>query len=58
MKRTACDEVPVKKVRKVAPEEEGAYKIKMPLGTTERTRKILQQQQQAVQGEFCRTFLC
>ena len=28
----------------------------MPLGTTERTRKILQQQQQAVQGGFCLLF--
>lgn len=47
LKRTACDGVPAKRVRKVPAEEEGAYKIKMPLGITEKTRKILQQQQTA-----------
>lgn len=46
LKRSASEEIPVtKRVRRVPPEEEGAYKIKMPSGTTERTRKILQKQQ-------------
>lgn len=49
LKRATCNEVPIKKIRRVSPEEEGAYKIKMPLGITEKTRKILQQQQ-AVQS--------
>lgn len=31
------------KVRRVLPENEGGYKIKMPLGTTERSKKILEQ---------------
>ncbi|GFR15366.1 uncharacterized protein C19orf47 homolog, partial [Trichonephila clavata] len=44
LKRKASEESPVKRIRRVPPEEEGAYKIKMPSGTTERTRKILQQQ--------------
>ena len=35
--------VPVKRIRKVDPAEEGAYIISMPKGTTERTQKILQQ---------------
>ncbi|XP_067140652.1 uncharacterized protein C19orf47 isoform X1 [Centruroides vittatus] len=34
----------VKKVRRVLPEHEGTYKVTMPAGTTERTRKILNQQ--------------
>ncbi|GFT37531.1 uncharacterized protein C19orf47 [Nephila pilipes] len=46
LKRKTSEESPVKRIRRVPPEEEGAYKIKMPSGTTERTRKILQQQQQ------------
>ncbi|GIY87914.1 uncharacterized protein C19orf47 [Caerostris extrusa] len=46
LKRKAEEEFPQRKIRRVPPEEEGGYKIKMPLGTTERTRKILQQQQQ------------
>ncbi|GFW26371.1 uncharacterized protein C19orf47 [Trichonephila clavipes] len=44
LKRKASEESPVKRIRQVPPGEEGAYKIKMPSGTTERTRKILQQQ--------------
>ena len=35
--------VPVKRIRKVDPAEEGAYIISMPKGTTQRTQKILQQ---------------
>ncbi len=37
------EEVPVKKIRRVLPEHEGKYKITMPKGTTEKTRKILQE---------------
>ncbi|KAK6642226.1 hypothetical protein RUM44_013949 [Polyplax serrata] len=36
-------EVPVPKVRRVLPENEGGYKIKMPSGITERSKKILEQ---------------
>lgn len=46
LKKASAAEPYMKKVRKVSPEEEGAYKIKMPDGTTERTRKILNQQKQ------------
>ncbi|KAG8177099.1 hypothetical protein JTE90_015243 [Oedothorax gibbosus] len=44
---------PFSKPRRVPPEEEGAYKIKMPQGTTERTRKILrlQKMQQIPQAQ-------
>ncbi|GFY43570.1 uncharacterized protein C19orf47 homolog [Trichonephila inaurata madagascariensis] len=37
LKRKASEESPVKRIRRVPPEEEGAYKIKMPSGTTDRT---------------------
>lgn len=36
-------EVPVPKVRRVLPECEGGYKIKMPSGSTERSKKLLEQ---------------
>lgn len=35
-------EVPVPKSRRVLPENEGGYKVKMPLGTTERSKKLLE----------------
>ncbi|KAF8777854.1 hypothetical protein HNY73_014649 [Argiope bruennichi] len=54
LKRKPAEESPVKKVRRVPPEEEGAYKIKMPLGITEKTRKILQQQQGSKRSVFAR----
>lgn len=34
--------MPVPKSRRVLPEHEGKYKITMPMGTTPRTKKILQ----------------
>lgn len=37
------EEVPVPKSRRVLPEHEGRYKIKMPSGTTAKTQKILEQ---------------
>lgn len=47
---TAKEEVPVPRKRRVYPEHEGKYKISMPAGTTEKTRKILElQRQQAEQ---------
>ncbi|KAK3093778.1 hypothetical protein FSP39_020123 [Pinctada imbricata] len=36
--------VPVPKSRRVFPEHEGRYKITMPAGTTDKTKKILEQQ--------------
>ncbi|XP_033125890.1 uncharacterized protein C19orf47-like [Anneissia japonica] len=36
--------VPVKKVRRVTPEQEGKYIINMPEGSTPRTKKILEEQ--------------
>ena len=36
--------VPVPKSRRVFPEHEGKYKITMPAGTTEKTKKILRKQ--------------
>ncbi|XP_076312398.1 uncharacterized protein C19orf47 isoform X2 [Tachypleus tridentatus] len=44
IKRKSGEEAPVPKVRRVLPEHEGGYKIKMPTGTTEKTRNILQKQ--------------
>lgn len=38
------EEVPVKKVRRVLPEHEGRYNIKMPVGITPKTRRLLEQQ--------------
>ncbi|XP_022087628.1 uncharacterized protein C19orf47 homolog [Acanthaster planci] len=38
--------IPVKKARRVPPEEEGAYVISLPKGSTERTKKILDQKAQ------------
>lgn len=37
------EEVPVQKKRRVLPEHEGGYKIKMPSGTTPKTAKLLVQ---------------
>ncbi|XP_054707364.1 uncharacterized protein C19orf47-like [Uloborus diversus] len=51
LKRPAEDNPAPKKIRRVPPEEEGAYKIKMPLGITEKTRKLLKQQQQQSLGK-------
>ncbi|GBM89351.1 Uncharacterized protein C19orf47 [Araneus ventricosus] len=53
-RKPVVEESPVKKIRRVPPEEEGAYKIKMPLGITEKTRKILQQQQGSKRSVFAR----
>ena len=39
--RTQKEEVPVPKVRRVLPEHEGKYKVIMPKGTTEKTKRIL-----------------
>ena len=36
------EEVPVPKSRRVLPEHEGKYKVKMPEGTTAKTKKILE----------------
>lgn len=44
IKRKSEEEAPVPKVRRVLPEHEGGYKIKMPAGTTEKTRNILKKQ--------------
>ena len=41
----AVEVVPIKRIRKVDPAEEGAYIISMPKGSTPRTQKILQQKQ-------------
>ena len=38
--------IPVKKARRVPPEEEGAYIISLPKGSTERTKKIMGQKVQ------------
>lgn len=38
--------VPVKKVRRVLPEHEGGYKIKMPSGSTPRSQQILAKQKE------------
>jgi len=38
---TIEDGPPRKKARRVSPEEEGGYKIKMPSGTTPRSQQIL-----------------
>ncbi|KFM74339.1 hypothetical protein X975_02271, partial [Stegodyphus mimosarum] len=54
LKRRPEEEPNAKRIRRVPPEEEGAYKIKMPLGTTERTRKILQQMQGSKRSVFTR----
>uniref|UniRef100_T1IPT2 DUF5577 domain-containing protein n=1 Tax=Strigamia maritima TaxID=126957 RepID=T1IPT2_STRMM len=47
LKPKQVEEVPVKKVRRVLPQHEGPYQVKMPLGSTERTRRILAQQDQS-----------
>lgn len=39
--RAQKEEVPVPKVRRVLPEHEGKYKVIMPKGTTEKTKRIL-----------------
>lgn len=39
-------QVPVKKVRRVLPEHEGGYKIKMPTGSTPRSQQILAKQKE------------
>ncbi|XP_033626009.1 uncharacterized protein C19orf47-like [Asterias rubens] len=44
--------IPVKKARRVPPEEEGSYIISLPKGSTERTKKILGQK--AKVGVFAR----
>ncbi|CAH1792112.1 unnamed protein product, partial [Owenia fusiformis] len=44
MHRAQRLEVPVPTKRRVFPEHEGRYKITMPAGTTEKTKKILQKQ--------------
>ncbi|XP_071961747.1 uncharacterized protein [Antedon mediterranea] len=45
--------VPMKKVRRVTPEQEGKYIINMPEGTTAKTKKILEDQkaQAVIQGK-------
>ncbi|KAK3909934.1 hypothetical protein KUF71_019943 [Frankliniella fusca] len=40
-------EVPIKKVRRVLPEHEGGYKIKMPTGSTPRSQQILAKQKES-----------
>ncbi|XP_071041248.1 uncharacterized protein C19orf47 isoform X2 [Parasteatoda tepidariorum] len=50
LKRKNTEDTVVKKARRVPAEEEGAYKIKMPSGTTAKTRQILQQQQKLPLG--------
>ncbi|XP_022256464.1 uncharacterized protein C19orf47 homolog isoform X2 [Limulus polyphemus] len=44
IKRKSEEEALIPKVRRVLPEHEGGYKIKMPIGTTEKTRNILKKQ--------------
>lgn len=39
--------VPLKKVRRVLPEHEGGYKIKMPSGSTPRSQQILAKQKES-----------
>lgn len=43
-RQPAVEVVPVKRVRKVDPSEEGHYVIKMPKGTTPKTKTLLQKQ--------------
>lgn len=40
--------LPVKKARRVLPEHEGGYKIKMPTGSTPRTQQILAKQKESL----------
>ncbi|XP_014678313.1 PREDICTED: uncharacterized protein C19orf47-like [Priapulus caudatus] len=49
------EEVPVQKKRRVLPEHEGGYKVKMPEGTTAKTKKILaMQKKKATKSVFDR----
>lgn len=45
------ESVPVPKNRRVFPEHEGKYKVSMPTGSTQKTRKILEQQRQKAEQQ-------